>query len=252
MYSVISIALHTLTENFRNRTYLVSIFFAFVLLAVTMFMGVLGGEQPVRVIVDFGFTTIEFFSVLMVVFTGVSIILDEINNKTIYLVMVRPLPRWRYILGKFFGLIASVYVSMLLMAAMHVVLLLYKGWHFTLQYPVVLFASFIKIAVIGSLAIFFSLFSTSNISSLVFTFFVWILGHFASEIKYLVSKLSLAPKIIMTIVYYLIPNLSLLNWRDYSGSVKPDISFVYGIIYSVLYCACFLLFSMALFKKKEF
>lgn len=252
MNQILLISLYTLKENFRNRTYLVSIFFGVITIIISILIDVLGGEQPLRIILDFGLSTIEFFSLLMIVFIGSNMILEEINNKTIYLILVRPISRWYYLVGKYLGLLLSVYLSIILMSILHLILLFLKGWKFDILYFISIFFLGIKIAIIGSLAIFFSLFSTSNISSMIFTFFIWILGHFVMEIKFLMKKLSLVPKFFLTIVYYIIPNFTFLNWRDYIGSANIDFSVLYIFIYSVSYCICFLFLSILLFQHKEF
>ena len=177
IYSIIK---YTVTQNIRNRIYYILVIFAVVLIFVTALFSVLGGEQPTRIILDFGLTSIEFFALLLVIFSGVSLILEEIESKTIYLVLIRPIPKWYYVIGRYLGLLLSVYLSMILMYGMLILILFYKGWAWDINYVYAVLSSFLKIAIVGSLAVFFSLFSTSSMASLVFTFSIWILGHFCS------------------------------------------------------------------------
>ena len=248
MKQILSIIKYTLRQSIRNRVYYILVIFAAALLSV------LGGAQPERILLDFGLTSIEFFALLLVIFSGVSLLLEEIESKTVYLMLIRPIPKWYYVIGRYLGLLASVYLAMMLMYAMHFGLLLIKGWQINPLYFLAVFSSMSKIAIIGSLAVFFSLFSTSQSSSLVFTIFLWILGHFGQELKFLTDKIQfIFAKIFIKAFYYLIPNLQYFNWRDYMDS-NLNISYWFGvsIVYAILYSTLCLLLSIRLFNKKEF
>src|SRR3989339_1529378 len=208
MKQIFSIIKYTLRQNIRNRVYYILVVFALVMIFVTALLSVLGGEQPVRILLNFGLASIELFGLLLVIFAGVSLLLEEIESKTVYLMLIRPIPKWYYVIGRYLGLLVSVYLAMVVMYAMHFFILLAKGWALDPVYFVSVFSSMVKIAIIGSLAVFFSLFSTSQSSSLIFTFFLWILGHFAQEIKFLTGKIEFTPlKALMKVFYLLIPNL---------------------------------------------
>jgi len=253
--SISAIINFTFRENVKNKTYYITVLFGIVLLVMSMLLSVLGGEESVRVILDFGLAAIELFAVLIIVFSGVNIILEEMSSKTIYLTLARPIPRWYYLIGKYLGLLFSTYVMMFIMAVIHILLLLYSGWIFDSEYLLAIAGSAMKIAIIGSLAMYFSLFSTSAVSSLVFTFLLWFLGHFSPEFKFLISKITgVIPKLILSVFYYIIPNLAYYNWRDYIGIHHPGLftSLPYTFIYGILYSAVFLVFSIIVLNKKEF
>ncbi|MFH0807464.1 MAG: ABC transporter permease subunit, partial [Elusimicrobiota bacterium] len=189
-----------------------------------------------------------------VIFAGVSLLLEEIESKTVYLMLIRPIPKWYYVIGRYLGLLVSVYLAMLFMYAMHFGMLMLKGWVFDPLYLIAIFSSMTKIAIIGALAVFFSLFSTSQSSSLIFTIFIWILGHFAQELKFLTAKMQFTPiKVVLKVLYLAIPNLQYFNWKDFIGS-GLTISYWFGVsvVYAFAYCAVCLLLSIHLFNKKEF
>ncbi|MBU0952016.1 MAG: ABC transporter permease subunit [Elusimicrobia bacterium] len=254
MKQILSIVKYTLRQNIRNRVYYILVVFAIAIIFVTMLLSVLGGEQPVRILLDFGLASIEFFGLLLVIFAGVSLLLEEIESKTVYLMLIRPIPKWYYVIGRYLGLLVSVYLAMLFMYAMHFGMLMLKGWVFDPLYLIAIFSSMTKIAIIGALAVFFSLFSTSQSSSLIFTIFIWILGHFAQELKFLTAKMQFTPiKVVLKVLYLAIPNLQYFNWKDFIGS-GLTISYWFGVsvVYAFAYCAVCLLLSIHLFNKKEF
>lgn len=254
MDKIIAISIYTVIENIRNRIYYIFIFFALVFLAVTMLLSVLGGEEFVRIIYDFGISIIEFFSLFIAVFSGVVLLLTEMESKTVYLILARPIPKSYYLLGRYLGLLISIYMGMLVMAIFHIAILLLYGWNFSVFYLLTLFYSSIKIMLITSIAIFFSLFSTSSVSAVVFTFFMWILGHFTREILFLINKMpSLLIKLPAKVLYYIIPNLQYLNIKEFSeiSLITPEVilsGFFYGVGYSFL---CILL-SIMIFENREF
>ncbi|MDI6641314.1 MAG: hypothetical protein QME68_03275, partial [Elusimicrobiota bacterium] len=133
MKQIAAIIKYTIQQNIRNRVYYILLIFAFLLVFVSMLLSVLGGEQPIRIILDFGLSTIEFIALLTMIFSGVSLILEEIESKSIYLILVRPIPKWYYIVGRYFGLLKSVFISMILMYTFHILMLFYKGWQFDLN-----------------------------------------------------------------------------------------------------------------------
>jgi ABC-type transport system involved in multi-copper enzyme maturation permease subunit len=230
------------------------ILFGVIMLGASLLLSALGGQQSSRILLDLGCGAIEFFALLGVGFSAVTLVLEEMESKTIYLILTRPLSRFQYLAGRYCGLLMAIYAGMLVMALMHIVLLLFNGWAFQSRYLLALFLSAEKILVIGSVALFFSIFSSSAITSVSFTIFFWILGHFSGEINYLGTKLpSLLAKITIGSFYYIIPNMQYFNLRDFWD--VPQVvgnwvwmSFAYGFIYS----AVFVLLTAFLFSRKEF
>ncbi|HRY30174.1 MAG TPA: ABC transporter permease subunit, partial [Elusimicrobiota bacterium] len=216
MRSVLTIISYTFLQQFRNRLYLVVVFFGCVLLAVSLLFGAVAADQEVRVILDLGLAMTEFFGLLTAIFGAVTLVLEEMESRTIYLILTRPLPRGYYILGRFLGLLSAVAASMLLMGVLHLLLLGLKGWEWDFRYFVCYPPMFFKVMVISSLALFFSLFSSSAVSSVVFTFFFWVLGHFGPELKFLAQKNQNLPMTVGTKIFlFITPDLQMLNYRDF-------------------------------------
>ncbi|MCX5782492.1 MAG: ABC transporter permease subunit [Elusimicrobia bacterium] len=254
MRKILSIAHYTFVENTRNKIFYVLVLFGVVIVAASSLIGAISGEQNTRVLLDFGLGSIEFFALISISFSAVTLILEEMEQKTIYLVLTRPVSRSSYLIGRFTGLLAAVLCGMALMAIVHLGVLFLNGWKFTPRYILGLCLSGEKIMVIGSLALFFSLFSTSAVSSISFTVFFWILGHFSQEINFISNRTKdVIPKVLGKIIYYLIPNLQYFNLRDFwdvPGILGSwiVISIGYGLIYSLF----FLVLSLWFFKYKEF
>jgi len=253
MRKIFGIARYTFIEIFRNKVWYVLILFSAILIVSTLLLGTLGGEQKDRLILDLGLATIEMIAFLSTVFAAVNLVLAEMESRTLYLILTRPVARVIFIVGRFLGLIAIMTCAFLLMSAAHIGLLTYIHAAPDRHYFLSLLFSWEKIVVITAVALVFSLFSTSAASALTFTFFFWIMGHFSTEILYLARKAS-RPFLIFLCktFYYIFPNFQSMNIRD----IPPEITNPrwlwaaggYGLSYT---CVC-LLFTALLFRKKEF
>src|SRR5262249_47752091 len=153
-------------------------------------LGTLAGEQKARMVTDLGLAAIEAIALLSTVFAAVTLVLEEMESRTLYLILTRPVARSVFILGRFLGLVGIMTCAYLVMAGAHSVLLAAIGAPIDRHYALSLVFSWEKIVVITAVALVFSLFSTSTASAATFTFFFWIMGHFSTEILFLARKTS--------------------------------------------------------------
>src|ERR1044071_6903651 len=124
MGSLLAIAKVTIIEQIRNRLYLIIVFFGAVILACSLLLGALAPGQKTRVIFDLGLLAIELFGLATAVFGSVTLILQEVESKTIYLLLTRPLNRSVYLAGRFLGLVVAVLITMMTMAVLHILIMM--------------------------------------------------------------------------------------------------------------------------------
>lgn len=264
MKAVLAIAKYTLIEQMRNRLYLIILLFGAGILAASLLVGALAAEHRLRVIFDLGLLAIELFGLATAVFGAVSLIIQEIESKTIYLLMTRPVKRSLYIFGRYAGLLSAVFLTMLAMAFFHLAVMVFnpiefkyfmEGQPFWRIYFLILGMSGMKIFIITSVALFFSLFASSPVSALVFTAFFWVGGHFGSELVFLIERALSGPiRLIAHGLSYLFPNFQYFNLRDtFPFPAFPDLSFIlWALLYAVGYTGSCLFLSSVLFSRKEF
>lgn len=263
--AILAIARVTVIEQIRNRLYLIILFFGAAILASSILIGSLAPSHKVRVIFDVGMVAIELFGLATAVFGAVNLVLQEIESKTIYLIMTRPLSRWVYIVGRFLGLVVAVAVTMSAMAVLHILVMLtdpfwfrdfIEGWSFWTTYPLIVVMSMGKMLITTAVALFFSLFATSSVSALVFTGCFWMAGHFSTEVAFLIEKTAEAGPVqtAMKAVSAILPNFQYFNFRDtYAIPNFPGLEFVgWAFLYGLAYTGFFLAFSSLLFSRKEF
>ncbi|MEO0122337.1 MAG: ABC transporter permease subunit, partial [candidate division WOR-3 bacterium] len=248
-----AIILNTFIESIRDKILLVLLAVGFILMAASKFIKPLALGEEAKVIKDLSLSSINFISVLIAILIGGRLIYKEVEKRTIYLVLSRPIRRGEFILGKYLGqmLLLFIVVGILTIAFGIVLLLTDVKTNYSILLPNLLLL--FQLSIITSLAIFFSTFATPLTAS-IFTFILYFVGHLTRDLKTLaqISK-STVVKIIANFLYYLLPNLS--NF-DIKGKVVHEIPLSFShiclpIIYGLLWTIALLYFSFLIFERKD-
>ncbi len=254
--NVLSIAEYTIMENIRSKVFYILVLFILIMIGSSLVFSSLSPFTEARVITDIGLACIEIFTLMTGIFAAVNLVLQEIENRTIYLLMTRPLRRWEYIVGRYLGVLVVLCFSVIVMLGV-LILLLKLTTHWLVD-PMFIWSAvtiFFKLIIIVAVALTASLVFTSSITAMAFSFLVWIIGHFSSELKIMAEKVS-APfaKIMLYLIYYMVPNFQILNLKDKlyipEGMPMDVVSMV--LTYGVIYAAIVLIIGTMVFAKKEF
>lgn len=249
-----AIILNTFIESLRDKILLVLLIVGFILMASSKFIKPLALGEEAKIIKDLSLSSINFISVLIAILIGGRLIYKEIEKRTIYLVLSRPIKRWEFILGKYLGqmLMLFLVVGILTIAFGIVLLLTDTQANYSVLLPNLLLL--FQLSIITSLAIFFSTFTTPLTAS-IFTFILYFIGHLTRDLKALayISKSPLV-KAVANFLYYTLPNLA--NF-DIKGKVVHEIplftAHIYlPIIYGILWTIGLLYFSFLIFERKDF
>lgn len=256
MRTVWALAVNSWQESQRGRFWQLTAVFAAVTLFLSLILGLMAADQELRALEDFGLSLIELLTLAGAVHAAATVILREMETKTIYLILSRPVTRGQYLLGRFAGLMASAGLSMGLMAAAHLAILLLKGWTWHSGYAWALFGAWLKVLITTALTAFLAVFSTSTLTALVIAGILWALGHFLPEIRFMIrwgsETWSRAP---LQLLSYAIPDLQLYNLRDRLTPLPgaaPEAALWKWLGYAAAYAGCWLLAAARLLKKKEF
>ena len=236
------VAYYTAIESIRNKVFSITLLFGLVVISSSIIFSQISGEVAGRVIVDVGLGAIELFALLIAIFGVVRLIIQEIENKTISVVLSKPIKRSTYLLGKYIGISGIIFLNILIMFSGLLMLLFIKGEEIVLN-PLIL-----------AVGLFFSLFSTSSISTIAVTFMIWVLGHFSNEIKFLSEGMTMfLSKFLMKGLYYILPNFQYLNFKDFlkCSFLFSGINIFLVIIYAVTYSVILICFSIFLFSRRE-
>ncbi len=252
-----AIALNTFREAVRDRVLYNLVLFVLLLTGAAIFIGELSGGQERKVIVDLGLSAVLLFGVFISIFVGVGLVYKEIERRTIYAIFSKPVGRGEFLVGKYLGLCLTLLVNVLVMGVGVTVALLYvsRGWDPLIKtiWPAILLM-YVELMILTSVALLFSSFSSPALSALL-TFFVFIIGHFSSDLKGLATSMgSTAARILFSVLYYLLPNFSNYSYITPAAHGKtPDPTFVLlALVYALVYITIVLAGATLVFSRRNF
>jgi ABC-type transport system involved in multi-copper enzyme maturation permease subunit len=206
---IVAIARNTFKEAIRNRILYIILIFALILIAVSGVISELSIADQMRVVKNLGFASINFFAVAIAVFVGVSLVYNELEKKSIYTIVSKPISRAHFLLGKYFGLLLTVWVNIALMtyfflAAIHfyhgpaegqgtlsllgtsfgrafVDLFWWNQYPATLNIMKVTLITCVELMIITAFSVLYSSFSTPTLS-MIFTVMTFIAGRLNEDI----------------------------------------------------------------------
>lgn len=126
MRSIVAIAINTFKEAVRNRVLYVILFFSLIMIGASGAISQLAITEHGRIIKNLGFASINLFGVAIAIFVGVSLVYNELEKRTIYTIVSKPIARWQFLLGKYFGLLLTVYVNLFVMSYFFLFMLHYR------------------------------------------------------------------------------------------------------------------------------
>lgn len=257
MNRVATIALHTFKESVRDKVLYNLIVFALLLIGAAILFGSISVGIERIILVNLGLSSISVFGLLMAIFIGIGLVSKEIERRTIYTILSKPVRRAEFIVGKFLGLLLTLIVNTGIMTAGLYAAILYQkrslGADDLLALQAVYFI-FLQLALAVALALLFSCISTPILSS-VFTFCLYVIGNFLSDIRWFGEGTgSPAVENLTKVVYYLLPNFGDFNVisRVAHGLPVPGYLLLSNSLYALLYITILLSAAILIFEEREF
>ncbi len=252
---ILAIARNTFRETLRDRILWSALVVMLALIVFSLFVGSVSLQQDARMIIDFGLTAIYILQIFVAIFIGSMLIFKEVERKTFFLIIPKPIHREEIIIGKCIGLTMTTIAVTSLSALALFGILFIKGIHgFYLPILISVLLSLLESVILIMVSILFSGL-TSPILSAVYTTAFFLIGHSSEILRTLIEKQTgLFTEYALKAAYYILPNLEKFNIRnDVVYAALPDSR---GIIATVLYASCYAIFlfflSRAMFAKKEF
>ncbi len=251
---MINIALNTFKEITRNKFLYLILFFAFVFIVFSVALWKLTIWDDNKIIVDFWLAMIEIFWLVWVLFVWSQLLFKEIEWKTIFLILSKPIKRYEFILGKFLGFSATVALIVALQSILFLIVLAIKGIDITHLITFSLLFTLFKLEILLSLVFFFSTFM-SNMLTILVTLMIYFLSHSFTII------IDIANRSANQIAAYfakwlqlLFPPFEALNIKDVIWSFNnfPANYFLSNTAYSLVYIIVILYFAILIFEKKKF
>ncbi len=282
------IAVNTLTESVRQKVYLIMILFALVLISSASFFsqfgfGETGGQEALeqlKFIKDFCLGAISVFGMLIAIVGTAQLIPNELENRTIYTILSKPVRRFEFLLGKYAGSALLVLVSVVMMSVMFGAALKFKGDNYlkvtqqsvgqaqdagTMEEAVrqmqkiraavydpdlvkALLLTFVKLALLAAITLLVSTFSTSMVFNVAVALLIFFAGHLVGPAKEKWAE-SGAARFLLT----LIPDLSVFNVADdvILGNAIPWLYVAKVVVYGAVYLVCVIAAAHFVFADRE-
>lgn len=251
----LTVAKNTFREAVRDRVLYNLILFFLVITVSAVFLGDLTGGNEARTIVNIGLGAMLIFGVLIAIFFGVGLVSKEIDKKTIYALFAKPLTRTEFLVGKYIGLCAVLFLNTLLMEFGITLALVYVGDYIRLTATWgATFLIYLELCVMVAVALVFSSFSSPALST-IFSFSVFVIGHFSSALRDVAQSIgSTSAKLFFNALYYLLPNFSYFSLITQAAhGVPPSASFLaITTAYALLYILILMSISAIIFNRRDF
>ncbi len=253
MTAVFVIAHNTFKELIRDRILYGILIFAVLLFFLSLLLGQLSFAEQTRIVSDFGFSAIQISASVLAVFIGGTLVRREIEKKTIFTLLARPVSRTQFLLGKLFGLLSVVVVSVILLAVALAAILSTMEVYPDMYFLVALLGVILESVVLLSMIIFFGSF-TSPMLAISCVVGVYLIGHSVESLKFFVTKSESGSfQALGQSLVAISPNLEVFNWKAhflYQES-RAFIDILYSSSYALAWCALFLSVSSLIFNQKD-
>ena len=250
------VAVNTFREAVRDRVLYNLIFFALMMMAAAVLVGGVSIGIERDVIVNLGLTAISLFGIVMAIFIGVGLVYKEIEKRTLYSVLAKPIQRWQFLVGKFVGLLLTLAVNTVLMAIGLSAALFYVTRKFEPGDGTIVIAIYfilLELALITALALFFSCFSSPILSTL-YTLGIYVAGVFSPDIRDIgIVTSSPVVKAVAKFIYYVLPNFHNFNTiaaAAHSETIPPALIWQ-NTAYASLYVIVVLIAASVMFSGRD-
>ncbi len=261
MNAIGAIALTTVGEAVRRKVLLIILFIGVLLLSIIPSLGVLSARSETSTMISTMYFVLRFTSALIAIILTIYMIPNEIERRTIYTILSKPVQRWQFLLGKYFGAVAALFLMIVLMTIVMVAL-------FTMfQHPDAAKVMellkqpifyFIEMCLLAAVALFFSTFTTPLVNFFL-SVGVWGIGTVLNPLYGSIAQNSQSNQTMKSVAQFVIglmPNFA--NFDVKNPIINPtqqieNTTFytIYTIGYGLLYIAGFLIVGMVIFDKRE-
>jgi ABC-type transport system involved in multi-copper enzyme maturation permease subunit len=252
---ILAIAANSFREVIRDRILYFIGFFALLMAFAWRLLPEIAVGTHEKIFLDLGLAAIGLLGVIVAVFVGTGLINQEIDKKTILVLIPKPLSRAEFILGKHLGLSGVLVVMLGVMLVIYLLMLLGMKVSFQpLPLIVSVFYLGLELILIAAVAIAFGVFTSSILATLM-TFGVYLMGHISKDLIQL-GIISKNPNILAITknIYLILPDLERLNFRNEAvyGLLPSADVLIANALYSLVYTGLLLGISILIFSRRQF
>ncbi|MCB1198097.1 MAG: ABC transporter permease subunit [Deltaproteobacteria bacterium] len=258
MSKILALAGNTYREAIRQKVLYSLLFFSFVMIVASYFLAQLSvGGVFEKIVKDVGLFSVFFFGIFISITMGVSLVFKEVDRRTIYTILSKPVSRFEFVLGKYLGLTFVVLIeTVLMMIAFYIVLAFYTP-HIQWVLLKSAYLMFVEFCIIIAICLVFSSYSSSLMSSL-FAFSLFVLGHlsdsFAKVILSMAKKMEISSNMVYVaadLVEFFNLDMYIVHTKIVHGMLIPPGYLWKATLYGLAWIVLCLILSMLMFRRKD-
>ena len=267
MRPTLLIALNVYRESVRDKVLYNLVGFAILLMGGAYLIGQLTAGQDVKIIKDLGLAATSVFGLFIAVFIGIGLVSKEVEKRSIYGLLAKPIERHHVVLGKYLGLVLTLAVNLAIMTLALYLVLGYMAWMAgpsaaaAWERPALdpsllkaMLLTFVELSVVTAIAVLFSTFSTPLLSA-AFTSGLFIAGRFSADLRHF-NQVVESPFAVALArgLYWILPNLEQFDVRSQvvHGQAVTTGYMTLAIGYGLLYTAALIAMAMFIFSRRDF
>lgn len=253
MTNILTIAKNTLKLEIKDRIWIGILVFGIFYVVLTLFLSDLVLHE-LPMVKSFGLTGIYFFNAIVALFLGTTSFYRDVDRKTVYFILSKPVSRAEFLIGKFLGLCLLLLVTTAILGIGYLGVIAWNGGGFDALGLLAIGMQFLEMALFVAFAVFVSTFS-SSLLSIVYTSAIFFLGHIVSALLADARQLGIGgiQYFFVQGLYYIFPNLEKFDIRDFAVHqvALPADAFMLALVYAAVYIALLLMASVWVFERKE-
>jgi ABC-type transport system involved in multi-copper enzyme maturation permease subunit len=251
---IAAIAANTMREAIRHRVLYTLLFFAMALIGTGVLLATLSYVERERILQDVGFAAIRVFSMAIAIFVGINLVHREVDRRTIFTILSKPIARSEFLIGKYLGLLLTLWLQIAVMGAGFAGISLLAGAPLDGVHGAAIALVGAEVAIVVALALLFSSFTTPMLASF-FSAGFWLIGHLSRDLRALGARAdSDAVRRVTEAIYHVLPDLSAFDLTAHAarGLAIGASDVVLPLAYAAGYATLVVLAATWIFERRDF
>lgn len=252
--TITAIAWNTFREAVRDRILYSILAFALLLIGASVILAGLSIGQESRIVKDLGLASTTLFGTFIAIFLGITLVSKEIERRTIYLIISKPISRPGFLIGKYCGLVLTLVVTVGVMGVMVFLLSALVDGVVTPALLIATAVDFVALMIVTAVALLFSTFSTPTLSA-IFTVAIFVIGRLSGDLTLFAEQFAdPALSRVIWVMYLALPDLGRfqLGSRVVQGLPLGPADISMAVAYGLAYAGFLLLVAIAIFQRRDF
>ena len=248
-----AVAMNTYREAVRDKVLYVLVFFGAVTILGSKALGWISMGEDLKIVIDISLAAVSVFGALIAIFVGTNLVYKEIEKRTIYTIISRPMARYEFVVGKFIGLALLLATVTLIMSGTAALYAVYLGGSVTQTFFAAVLLIYVKLLLVTALSVLLSSLTTPILAAII-VFCFYVLGHATGILIELPTELKESPlALLMEFLYFLVPNLSNFDIGTEAANgvaVAPTYT-LWAVAYGAAYTLMLLILAAIAFENKD-